>query len=62
MLEWMRDRYRKATTKPCDSCGEPVAVSAYRKTGRSERREGLLAGVAVELECPNCGDTFWVRR
>jgi len=49
------------TTRPCDACGVPVAVSAYRETGNS-RREGMLAGVAVELECPHCGHTFWIRK
>jgi predicted RNA-binding Zn-ribbon protein involved in translation (DUF1610 family) len=61
MVYWLRDLWKKATTRPCDSCGEPIAVSAYRETGNS-RREGLLAGVAVELECPRCGYTFWIRK
>ncbi len=60
MLEWMRDWYRKATTKPCDSCGEPVSVAAYLKTGRT-RKDNWWAGSEEELECPSCGDRFWVR-
>ena len=61
MLEWLRDRWQDVTTKPCEVCGKPVAVTAYRQTGRS-RKGSWWAGSAVELECPNCGDTFWTKK
>lgn len=61
MLEWLRDRWQRVTTKPCKACGKPVAVTAYRETGRS-RKESWWAGGEVELECPNCGDTFWTKK
>jgi len=38
-----------------------VAVTAYRDTGRS-RKGSWWAGGDVELECPNCGDTFWTKK
>ena len=62
MLKWLRDWWQKVTTSPCNTCGEFAPVSAYRKTGRSQKKEGLFGGVAVELECPNCDATFWVRK
>ncbi len=61
MLEWLRNRWQDVTTKPCEGCGKPVAVTAYRETGRS-RKESWWAGSEVELECPNCGDTFWAKK
>jgi predicted RNA-binding Zn-ribbon protein involved in translation (DUF1610 family) len=61
MLAWLQDWWQKATTKPCDGCGEPVAVTAYRKTGRA-RKGSWWAGSEEELECPNCGNRFWVRK
>lgn len=61
MLNRVRDLYRKMTTRPCDACGKPVKVSEYRATG-NERRQGWLSGVAVEMECPYCGETFWIRK
>jgi hypothetical protein len=61
MPEWLRNLWRKVTTKPCDGCGEPVPINAYRKTGRS-RNGKWWAGDEVELECPNCAETFWVKK
>jgi len=61
MLEWLRDLWAKVTTKPCERCGKPVLVTAYRKTGRTQEGN-WWAGGEEELECPNCGDTFWVRK
>jgi hypothetical protein len=61
MQTWLRDRWQKLTTKPCDGCLERVPVTAYRKTGRS-RKVNLFFGYDVEMECPHCGDTFWARK
>lgn len=61
MQEWLRDRWQKMTTQPCQGCGEAVSVTAYRKTGRI-RKAGWLASNDVELECPNCGTTFWAKK
>jgi predicted RNA-binding Zn-ribbon protein involved in translation (DUF1610 family) len=61
MLQWLRDWWQRLTTNPCEGCGEAVLVAAYRKTGRT--REGnWWAGGGVELECPHCGNTFWVKK
>ena len=61
MLEWLQDWWQKVTSKPCDACGEPVLISAYRQTGRT-RKGNWWAGGEVELECPNCGNAFWVKK
>jgi len=61
MLEWLRDLWHKVTTKPCEACGEPVSVTAYRETGRT-RKGDFWAGTEMELECPYCGATLWVRK
>lgn len=61
MLKWLRDRWQNLMTNPCESCGEPVLVTAYRKTGRT-RQGNWWAGSEVELECPNCSTTFWVKK
>jgi predicted RNA-binding Zn-ribbon protein involved in translation (DUF1610 family) len=61
MLEWLRDRWQELTSKACESCGKPVTVTAYRETGRS-RKGSWWAGGGVELECPNCGHTFWTKK
>ena len=61
MLGTLREWLRKVTTKPCEACGEPVPVADYRETG--ETRPGTLcSGGELELACPHCGDTFWVRK
>ena len=61
MLKWLRDLWQKATTSPCESCGEPLKVSAYHKTGKT-RQGNWWAGGGAELECPNCGHTFWIKK
>ncbi len=61
MLEWLRDWWQRVTTKPCDRCGESVPVRAYRQTGKTHRGN-WWTGVEVEMECPHCGYTFWVRK
>jgi hypothetical protein len=61
MPGWLRNWWRSLTTKPCDSCGEPVLINAYIKTGRI-RRGSWWAGDEVELRCPNCAKTFWVKK
>jgi RNase P subunit RPR2 len=61
MQEWLRDLWQKVTTRPCRACGEPVLVTAYRKTAKI-RKGSWWAGDEVELECPNCGDTFWAKK
>lgn len=38
-----------------------MLVTAYSETGRT-RKEDWWAGAEVELECPNCGDTFWAKK
>lgn len=53
--------WKKMTTKPCAGCGELVSVTAYRKTGAT-RKVSVFFAYYVELECPNCGDTFWARK
>ena len=60
-LKWVQDRWQKMTTKPCDSCGQAIPITAYRDTG--ETRKGTWwAGGAVKLECPNCGAAFWTKK
>ena len=49
------------TTNPCENCGETVKVAAYGKTGRTGKGT-WWAGGGVELECPNCGHTFWIKK
>jgi hypothetical protein len=60
MLNWLRDLWQTAATNPCENCGEPVKVSAYRKTGKT-RKGNWWAGGGAELECPNCRHTFWTK-
>lgn len=61
MLDWLRDLWRRTTTNPCQQCGELIPVSDYRETGETE--DGMWwSGDGVELECPNCGHTFWVKK
>ena len=61
MLARLRNWWQKVTTKPCEGCGEPVLVTAYRRTGRT-RKGSWWSADQVELECPNCGNTFWIRK
>lgn len=61
MLERLKNWWHRTTTNPCENCEEPVKVTAYRKTGRTETGT-WWAGGGVELECPNCGHTFWIKQ
>jgi RNase P subunit RPR2 len=61
MFNRLRRLWKKWTTTQCDSCDEPVPVKAFRPTGNT-RQGTLFSGSQVELECPHCGYTFWVRK
>ena len=53
--------WRKTTTQPCAECGAEVPVIEYRRTG--EYRKGTWwSGGGEQLECPNCGASFWVKK
>ena len=61
MTERVREWLRNLTIKPCEACGAPVPVKDYRETGRTRPGTVFTAG-DMELACPRCGATFWVRR
>ncbi|MFW2339980.1 MAG: hypothetical protein ACN4GK_08015 [Acidimicrobiia bacterium] len=61
MLKWLLNWWQTVTTNPCESCGEPVKVSAYRKTGQTRMGNWWGAGGA-EVACPNCGHAFWIKK
>ena len=61
MRERLRTWWQRATTLPCKACGELVPVTDYREIARTRRKE-WWASDAVQLECPNCGDTFWAKK
>lgn len=61
MRQWLREQWQKVAAQPCEACGEQVVVSAYRETGRTREGSWWSSG-AVELECPNCGATFWAKK
>jgi predicted RNA-binding Zn-ribbon protein involved in translation (DUF1610 family) len=61
MLKWLLNWWETVTTNPCESCGEPVKVSTYRKTGQTSIGSWWGAGGA-EIACPNCGHTFWIKK
>ena len=61
MLKWLLNWWQTVTTNLCESCGEPVKVSAYRKTGQTRMGSWWGAG-GTELECPNCGHAFWIKK
>lgn len=61
MRQWLRERWQRVTTQRCESCGVPVAISAYRKTGASSKGTWWASG-GVEPECPHCRHTFWVKK
>lgn len=61
MQFWLRDWWKRMTTKPCAACGVPVPVTEYRNTGRT-RKVNFFFGQDVEVQCPNCGVRFWKRK
>jgi len=61
MLERLRNWWQKATTMPCKGCGELVSVTDYQEIARTPKAAWWV-GDAVELACPHCGDTFWVKK
>jgi hypothetical protein len=46
---------------PCKGCGELVSVTEYQEIAE-EPKAAWWVGDAVELACPHCGDTFWVKK
>jgi len=62
MLDWLRDLWRRTTTSPCRQCGELIPVTEYRETGETDEDGKWWSGDGIQLECPNCGHTFWVKK
>ena len=62
MLDWLRDLWRRTTTSPCQQCGELIPVTEYRETGETDEDGKWWSGDGIQLECPNCGHTFWVKK
>jgi endogenous inhibitor of DNA gyrase (YacG/DUF329 family) len=61
MRTWITGWWRGLTTTPCDACGRPVKVREFRQTG-NVRGGSWWAAKGAEVECPECGATFWIKK
>ena len=61
MPRGVRAWWQRITTRPCSDCGAPIPVSEYVPTGET-KKGSWWAGGSMELECPECGATFWLKK